>query len=170
MSFQPGADVYTQAFGSRPENVEVPHIDVRAPTTTDTQYPIGKRWINIGVGEYTLLSQTSIGGTLSANWSLLGTTGGALNTLTGDTGGAITPAAGNITIAGTGSQISTTGAGSTITLSIPSTFLAPGSIASTTTLAAGTSLSVTTSAIIGTTLKHRRSLLLELHHRRVQSC
>lgn len=46
MMFQPGADVYTQGFGSRPENVEVPHIDLRAPNTTDYFYPIGKRWIN----------------------------------------------------------------------------------------------------------------------------
>lgn len=152
MSFQPGSNNYPIAFGTSPENVEVPHIDSRVPQTTDVNYPIGKRWIDLNVGEYTLLGQTSIGGVLSATWSLLGTTGGALNTLTGDSGGAISPSVGNITLSGTGSQITTTGSGSTITLSIPATFLAPGSIASTTTLTAGTSLAVTTSATIGTGL------------------
>ena len=44
MTTQPGANIYTQGFGSRPENVEVPHLDVRAPTTTDVLYPIGKKW------------------------------------------------------------------------------------------------------------------------------
>lgn len=154
MSFQPGAVVYTQSFGSRPENVEVPHIDTRAPTVNDVGpfYPIGKRWIYVGTGEYTLLSISTIGGVAQANWSLLGTTGGALNTLTGDAGGGIAPVANNITLAGTGSQITTTGAAGTITLSIPAIFIAPGTIRSTTTLTAGTSLAVTTSAAIGTTL------------------
>ncbi len=131
MSYQPGANIYTQGFGSRPENVEVPHLDVRAPNTTDYQYPIGKRWIDqVGLNDYTLVGITSIGGVLSGTWNLLGTNTGALNTLTGGSGGAISPSAGNITLAGTIGQITTTGSGSTITWSLTSAITAPGSLSS----------------------------------------
>lgn len=132
MTFQPGATVYTQSFGSRPENVEVPHYDVRAPTPTDILYPQGKRWINtVGDAEYVLTSFSTSGNITTANWVLLGTAGGALNTLTGDSGGAISPTAGNINLSGTGSQITTTGSGSTITFALagpytPATYTAHG--------------------------------------------
>jgi hypothetical protein len=203
---QPGANVYTQGFGSRPENVEVPHIDTRAPSTSDFMYPIGKRWIFVGNSEYVLVALSTVGGITSATWDLLGTNSGPLNTLTGNTGGALSPSAGNINIVGSGvisvagsgstltisespgaglvstltgdsggpisptagninvdgtaNQITTTGSGSTITWSIPSTFIAPGSIASTTTVTAGSGLTVTSggatvtaggAAITGTT-------------------
>jgi|GEM_PF-1578521 len=66
---QPGANLYTQGFGSRPENVEVPHLDVRPPNANDVGYPIGKHWIdNVGLIEYTLVGQTSIGGNLQSIW------------------------------------------------------------------------------------------------------
>lgn len=132
MTIQPGANVYTQGFGSRPENVEVPHIDVRAPATTDTLYPVGKRWIDTSGGaEYSLINLSTSNGIVSANWALLGTDTGALNTLTGDSGGAISPSAGNINLVGTANQIATTGAGSTITFSLvgpytPATYTAHG--------------------------------------------
>jgi hypothetical protein len=207
MTIQPGANVYTQGFGSRPENVEVPHIDLRAPAVTDVLYPIGKRWINtVASTEYSLTSFSSALGVVTANWSLLGTDTGALNTLTGNTGGAIAPAAGNISIVGTGgltfagsgstltgsisagtafvttitggsggalsptagninilgtaNQITSTGSGSTVTLSLPSAITAPGSLTTTTSLTAGSGLTVTTggatvtaggAAITGTT-------------------
>jgi hypothetical protein len=57
---------------------------------------------------------------------------GAVNTLTGDSGGAISPTSGNINISGTANEITTTGSGSTITLSTPATFVAPGTISATT--------------------------------------
>ena len=75
-------------------------------------------------------------------------------TLTGGSGGARSPTAGNITIAGTASQITTAGAGSTITLSLPAAITAPGSITatttihSTTTMTAGTGLTVTTGNLV----------------------
>lgn len=70
MSFQPGAMVYTQSFGSRPENVEVPTIQTRAPTSNDVNFPIGKRWIDtVGGDEWVLTSQSSIGGVLVSDWS-----------------------------------------------------------------------------------------------------
>lgn len=86
---QPGAMLYTQGFGSRPENVEVPHIDVRAPASTDTQYPIGKIWIYQGVATYTLLSQTSFGGVVTSNWGTSTTFSGVSAAMSG-TPGAIT--------------------------------------------------------------------------------
>ena len=55
-SFQPGANLNTQGFGNRSENVEVPFISDRTPTVNDKLYPIGKRWIWAGNAEYVLLS------------------------------------------------------------------------------------------------------------------
>jgi hypothetical protein len=132
MTFQPGAVVNTLSFGNRPENVEVPHIENRTPSPQDINYPIGKRWIYSASDiEYTLTSLHVSQGVTTANWTELGTDSGALNTLTGDSGGAITPNAGNITLAGTASQIATAGSGSTITLSLigpytPATYTAHG--------------------------------------------
>lgn len=132
MTIQPGAAVYTQGFGTRPENVETPTIQPRAPSLTDTNWPLGKRWIDtLDNAEYVLTSFSSSLGVVSANWALLGTATGALNTLTGDSGGAIAPSAGNITLAGTAGQIATTGSGSTITFSLigpytPATYTAHG--------------------------------------------
>lgn len=132
MTVPTGANLYTQGFGSRPENVEIPTYQTRAPGVTDTQWPLGKRWIDTVAGsEYSLCNFSTSNGVVSANWSLLGTNTGALNTLTGDSGGAISPSAGNITLAGTAGQIATTGSGSTITFSLigpytPSTYTAHG--------------------------------------------
>jgi len=52
-----GAMLYTQAYGSRPENVEVPHLDSRNPTVEDINYPVGKRWVNTALN--TVFSLTS---------------------------------------------------------------------------------------------------------------
>lgn len=117
MAFQPGANLYTQGFGSRPESVEVPHIEGRVPSTSDI-YPVGKRWTDtVGDSEYVLTSLSTVNGITSANWALLGTAGGELNTLTGDTGGAVTPNAGNINIVG-GADVSVSGSGDTLTINI----------------------------------------------------
>jgi hypothetical protein len=189
MTIQPGANLYTIAFGNRPENVEVPHVETRAPTSADVGYPIGKRWIYLNNGEYTLLNLATVNGITTATWTLLGTDTGPLNTLTGNTGGAlspssnninivgagpisvagtgstltisftpgttaietltggsggpISPVAGNVNVLGTANQITTIGSGNTITWSIPTTFIAPGSIASVSTITAATGLTVT---------------------------
>lgn len=66
--FQPGAMMYTQSFGSRPENVEVPHYDVRAPSSTDSNYPLGKSWIWPGNGSWTLINLSTAGRVLTATW------------------------------------------------------------------------------------------------------
>lgn len=70
MTIQPGAQLYTLGFGNRPENVEVPFISNRAPSSMDTNFPIGKRWIDtVGQNEWILVGLSSVGGVLSAIWS-----------------------------------------------------------------------------------------------------
>lgn len=115
----------------------------RAPTTGDTGYDLGQTWLDTVGDDYYVLSDVSAG---VATWDLLGTNTGPLNTLTADSGGAISPSAGNINILGTANQITTAGAGSTITYSLPSAIVTPGSLTTTTNLAVGTS------ATVGTTL------------------
>lgn len=131
MTAQPGANLYTQGFGSRPENVEVPHLDVRAPASTDILYPIGKRWLNTVSGsEYVLASQSVSSGVTASSWTLLGS-GGTLNTLSDDSNVKANPSNGNIQLAGTANQITTSAAGSTVTFSLigpytPATYTAHG--------------------------------------------
>lgn len=109
---------------------------------------------------------TALGGGSSAVATLTGNSGGAVvptagninvvgsgtlafagsgSTLTGSitpgtglvsTINSLPPTAGNIIIAGTANEISIGNAGSTVTLSTPATFIAPGSIAATTTVTA----------------------------------
>ncbi len=113
-----------------------------APSTADTAHRLGTLAIDNSAGVIYGLASLS-GGT--ATWSVLSSGGSSdISTLTGDSGGAIGPSGGNITLAGTANQITTTGTTNTITWSIPTTFVAPGTIASTTTLHAGTALSAAT--------------------------
>lgn len=66
-----GAQLYTQGFGSRPENVEIPFYSIAAPSPNKVNFPLGKRWITSG-SEYVLTSFSSLNGTLQANWTALG--------------------------------------------------------------------------------------------------
>jgi len=61
--FQPGSNLYTQGNGSRAENVEVPVIQSRAPATSDSDYPVGKVWVDsTNNASYILTSLSSSGG------------------------------------------------------------------------------------------------------------
>lgn len=122
MTIQPPANLYTQGFGSRPENVEVPIVtNVNPGNFFIVGLPIGKRWINFVAGtEYVLVSVSTVSGVTTPTWQLKESAAGALNTLTGGSGGIISPSANNITLAGTANQITTTGSGSTITFAVPS--------------------------------------------------
>jgi hypothetical protein len=134
MQFQPGSNNYAVAVGSNPQHLI--HLDVRAPATTDILYAVGTEWVDtVGNAVYFLTSFSNSGNTTTANWVSSGGGSTEVSTLTGDSGTA-TPAAGNIKIAGTANQITTAGSGSTVTLSIPSAFTAPGSITATTSLTA----------------------------------
>lgn len=143
MTFQPGANLYAVAFGSRPENVEVPHYDVRAPNSTDILYPIGKSWIDTrGLNAYILVGLSSSNGVTTATWVNDAVSGGPLNTLSDDSSATINPVSNNIQIAGTSGQIITTAGVGVLTISVDDPFVAPGSIESTTSLTVGTDLSV----------------------------
>jgi len=100
------------SFTGRMDNVGVPSINqTRVPAGTDYKYPLGQQWVDTdGGGVYFLASVTA----MVATWEKVigGSTG--LSQLTADSGSA-SPAAGAITIAG-GTALTTTGAGSTITI------------------------------------------------------
>lgn len=84
MMFQPGSVLNTQGMANRPENVEVPHIDTRAPIDSQDVFPytIGKRWIDKQNETYWYLANfyNTIDGNgnakLNANWILLNGPGG----------------------------------------------------------------------------------------------
>lgn len=119
--------------------------------TTDSQYASGYWWLSDlaqgGSGNMYYQGGNSSG---SPNWTLVSNSGGVLNTLS-DGSTTVNPSGGNIAIVSTPNQITSTASAPSheIILSIPGNFIAPGSIASTTTLTAGTTLTVTTDATIG---------------------
>jgi len=145
--------------------------------STAYMWPGSGNWISLGSGTtgaiVTLTGDT--GGAISPVTGNIDILGGAGVTVTGTagtltialTGGGVAfdsmvpdagtnpvvpSALGVVTMAGTANQLTTTGGLNTLTFSVPATFIAPGSIASTTTITSGSSLAVTTSAVIGTTL------------------
>jgi hypothetical protein len=105
MPSQPGAVINTQGFGNRPENVEVPHLDVRAPGLTDIRFPIGKTWVDTIHGNYYVLCNfNTSAGVTTANWAFLGATSGDLDSLTTDDTTVVTPTAGTIIFTGNATQ------------------------------------------------------------------
>lgn len=92
----------------------LPVVATRAPTTNDKRYEVGQVWINTSSDQSWFLTSVSSG---SATWALASPGASDVDTLTGDAGGAISPAAGNITLAG-GTNITSSGAGSTITFNL----------------------------------------------------
>lgn len=69
MTIQPQNSYYAPNSGVGYQNVEIPHIDVRAPTIYDHKFPIGKRWINQeNNASYTLTSTSSANGEIHAKW------------------------------------------------------------------------------------------------------
>lgn len=118
---------------------------LRDPTSSDKAYVKGTLWLNTAGATAFMWPGTG-------SWIALG--GGAptgIDTITGGSGGALSPTAGNINILGTANQITSTGAGSTLTLSLPSSITVPGSLATTTSLTAGAGLTVSTGDITVTT-------------------
>lgn len=106
----------------------------RDPVSTDRAYVKGTLWLNLATPAAFMYSGTS------GVWIALGS---------GATGGVVTinsnaPVAGNYVLAGTANQIAIGQTAGTSTFTIPATFIAPGSIASTTTITAGTALVATT--------------------------
>lgn len=84
MSIQPGAVLNTFAFGNRPENVEVPTIQSRAPSSADWNYPIGKLWVDSTGGQAWILTTiTSSAGINTAGWVLVGGISGTVTLAAG---------------------------------------------------------------------------------------
>lgn len=147
MVFQPGAVLNTQGFGPRPEGVEVPHLDTRAPATSDFRFPVGKVWVDTSAGSvYALTSLDVADGVTTANWGFLGSSSGDLNSLTTDDLTVVTPTSGTIIMAGTANEITTSGANSpgTVTLALDSTLIAPGTLEVTGLLTADASATIIT--------------------------
>lgn len=119
MSVQSPNMLSTVNAGFSPENVQVPIIQQRAPTSSDVNYPIGKRWVDeVGAAEYSLVQLSSIGGSLQATWTLLSSGSSVLDSLQGDAGGPVSPTAGLISILGAGGLTVTGNPGSsTLTIS-----------------------------------------------------
>jgi hypothetical protein len=109
--FEPGANLYAVAVGTRPENVEVPTYQSRAPTSADTNFPLGKLWLFVGNSLWYLLSQSTANNITTSNWVQLSSSSGTV-----------------LSVAGTVNQITSTNAAGAVTLSLPAAITAPGSV------------------------------------------
>jgi hypothetical protein len=103
----------------------VPALNNGVPTST-TAYDIGQLIKNTATGSWYLYS------------------GGSTYLLLASSSGDI------VSVTGTANQVTASTTAGAVTLSIPSTFIAPGSIASTTTLTGGTGITATTGNIVAT--------------------
>lgn len=139
---------YTQGSGT--SSIDHPICSSVSPSSTNTNYPLGQVWINeVANIVYQLTSFSTMGGILSANWSTLGSASGSFVSLTTEDSTVVTPTVGTIIVTGTANQIDTTGSNSpgTVTIGLPDTVVAPGSLASTTSMTVGDALTVTTGGI-----------------------
>lgn len=110
-------------LGVRPETPPQMIQQVRAPIATDVNYDVGTFWVDTVTNILYILSNVTAG---VATWTVCSAAAGFIATLTGDAGGAIAPVGANITLAGTGNEIVTTGGVGTITWSISPTLVVPG--------------------------------------------
>lgn len=104
MTIQQGANLYTQGFGSRPENVEVPHVENRAPTPYDVGgfFTVGKVWINPITDQVWILTHLITSNNITlANWLMLGSGGSGIMTLSGEGVNPLPPLANNFNFYGT---------------------------------------------------------------------
>lgn len=101
---------------------------INPPSTPTTAALLGTLWINqTAQTAWVLVGKTPT----TQVWDQLGLSTGTVGSLTGNSGGAITPSAGNINIKGTANQINIVGTTSTLTASISTTLVVPGTIATT---------------------------------------
>lgn len=118
------------SYGQIQDNAQVAQVinATRDPSAND-KYAVGVTyWANVTSGSAWQLVSYSAG---VPQWVALGGGASAVATING-----LSPTAGNIVIAGTSNQLTATSAGSTVTLSTPSVFTAPGSVTATTTVTA----------------------------------
>ena len=105
----------------------VPVKAQRAPTTRDAKaYELGQIWVDQITAQIYGLSSVAGG---SAVWALLSPGDSEVDTLTGDSGGPRSPVAGNMVLEG-GTNITSSGAGSTITFDMDDAITLATSISS----------------------------------------
>lgn len=119
--------VYTQGSGTASTDQFITVFSQIAPSPTDVNYPIGKRWINFANNkEYILRNLYSENSVVLANWEELTSGTQTAETLTGNSGGAVSADSNNnIFVEGDGSSINIVGNPGTNTLTanviLPST-------------------------------------------------
>ena len=123
-----------------PANIQVSAST--APSTNNIDANVGDIYVITSTGTaYMCVGNTGVNGTVT--WAILGGASSDVNTINLNA-----PVAGNYTLAGTANQLTVTQTAGTSTWTIPATFIAPGSIASTTTITAGTGITSTTGNIV----------------------
>jgi hypothetical protein len=145
-----GSQVYQALGGQGIVTTPFPPVQApRSPSSSDVvgsngaPYNLLQQWINTtNSNVYTYLG--------AGVWILVESAAGDLLTLTDTANTTVTPTAGNIKLSGTANQVTVTAGSSTLTFTLPSTLIAPGSIASTTTITSGTSLTATLGNITAT--------------------
>lgn len=143
-------------YGDSPQGgVVMPMIiaDRNPSNTIDKQYAAGYLWLSqlpAGSGNAYYQAGNTSG---IPNWTLISNSGGVLNTLS-DGSTTVSPSGGNIALVSTAHQVTVTSSAPTheLIFSIPISFIAPGSIKSTTTLEVGTNLTVDNNATISNDL------------------
>lgn len=121
----------------------VPILAGRAPVAGDTGYEIGQVWVRTSTDQAWMLTSVA---SAAATWSLIGPGASDVDTLTGDSGGTISPAGGNVTLAG-GTNVTSVGAGSTVTFNLDAAIVLATSVSAPLyTAAAGIDLDVTAPA------------------------
>lgn len=122
MSIPTGSVYYSQGNGSAPENVQIPVYSNRDPSSGDSTYPIGKRWINQLLNiEWVLTSFSSINGTTAAVWTNLvanSEANGILDLLPDSGFTPVTSISGFVNMVGDSTNISTSGAFGSITFNL----------------------------------------------------
>lgn len=141
-------------YGDSPNGGQVMPMVIagRNPSNSiDITYPPGFLWLSDVTqgGSGNLYYNGGYSGGTPA-WTVASTAAGALNTLS-DGITSVSPSGGNIAIEGTTNQITVVGsdASHNLTISLPSSIVAPGSISSTSTMSVGSNLTVTGDATIG---------------------
>lgn len=135
MTFPQGSSLYSQSAGIVPAGL-LNVLVLTSPPTSSTIYGpagqllVGQRALVINTSIWELIGFTSSSTGLSANWVEIATSSGGV-----------------LSIIGTANEITASSPTGNVTLSVPSTFIAPGSIAATTTVTAGTGITATTGNI-----------------------
>lgn len=114
--------VNTRATGGASTDIFITELQPRDPTSSDTKFPVQKRWLNtVTIQEFILVGYTASNGALSADWQLLSAATGTVLFLAGNSGGDVPPDVnGVVNVVGDGTTINIVGvpASSTLTASI----------------------------------------------------